>query len=337
MESMGVRMNTANFWRNRRVLVTGHEGFLGSNLAKRLLAYGAKVTGIDLKIHRKQTIFTPADYRLIQGFELDIADFSRVKKAMCSARPEFIFHLAAEAIVDRSLDSPLRAFRSNIEGTWNILEVSKGLSCLRALVIASSDKAYGAHERLPYRESDALLAQHPYDASKCCADILAKTYAKSFGLNTTITRCGNIYGPGEFNFSRIVPDAMNCLLSGQTLSIRSDGTFVRDYVYVEDIVSGYLLLARRADTLKLKGESFNLSNDAPLSVLQLLRKIEKISGKSLQYRILNRARCEIKKQYLSSAKARRVLGWKPEFGIDDGLRATLSWYVKNRNLMRRAG
>jgi CDP-glucose 4,6-dehydratase len=196
------------------------------------------------------------------------------------------------------------------------------------VIVASSDKAYGRHKILPYREGAPLVADHPYDVSKSCADLIANTYSHAYGLPVAITRCGNIYGPGDFNFSRLIPDMMCCAFSGRTLKIRSDGRFVRDYVYVDDIVNGYIRIAELFEKCGLGGEAFNLSDEAPLTVMQVIRKTKERlpGGADLKYKILNIARYEIKKQYLSSIKARKILDWKPIHTIEDGLRRTINWY-----------
>ena len=238
-----------------------------------------------------------------------------------------IFHLAAEAIVSRSQKDPLKAFDSNIAGTWRLLEAARGREDMNAIVVASSDKAYGSHEKLPYRESAPLIADHPYDVSKSCADLIANTYYHTYGLPVAVTRCGNIYGPGDFNFTRLMPDAMRCIFQNRTLKIRSDGKFVRDYVYVDDIVSGYIRIAELLKARGLMGQAYNLSDENPLTVMQVLREINGLSGNSLKYRIMNSARYEIKKQYLSSRKAREELQWKPVYTIREGLRKTIDWYL----------
>ncbi|MBN2831055.1 MAG: GDP-mannose 4,6-dehydratase, partial [Candidatus Omnitrophica bacterium] len=241
---------------------------------------------------------------------------------------DIIFHLAAEAIVGRSQENPLNAFKSNITGTWEVLEASRRQKNAPAIVIASSDKAYGEHKKLPYKEGAALIANHPYDVSKSCADLIANTYAHTYGLPVAITRSGNIYGPGDFNFSRLIPDAIRCILSGKTLKIRSNGKFIRDYVYIDDVVQGYVRIAELLAQGRFKGEAFNLSNERPLSVMKVLEEIKRpgFSDKQLEYKIMNTARYEIKKQYLSSAKARRVLGWRPKYGIREGFKKTVDWY-----------
>lgn len=316
------------FWKDKNVLVTGSEGFLGSNLTLKLLPHAACLVGLDIRIKRKKTLLSDADYKKITVIKGSVADFKLLKNTLKRYKINTVFHLAAEAIVANAFKKPLKTFDSNIKGTWNVLEASRLSPEVKAVVIASSDKAYGSHKKLPYKENLALCGNHPYDVSKSCADLLASAYHHTFGLPVAITRCGNIYGPGDFNFSRIVPDAIRSAVLDKPLLIRSDGRFTRDYVYVDDIVNGYILIAQKLSEKNLTGEALNFSNESPVTVIELVMEIYKILGKATRYKILNRAECEIKHQYLSSQKARRALGWKPEYSLADGLKKTIGWYKK---------
>lgn len=324
----GVEVNLAmrtSFWSNKNVLVTGYEGFLGSWLSRRLIEAGAQVIGIDRVDERPLSVLNGLRKQIIR-IKGDVARPGLVKEVIQKYQPRIIFHLAAEAIVGECTARPLRAFRTNIEGTWNILEHARGEKFITAIVAASSDKAYGSHNILPYREDVPLRGDHPYDVSKSCADLICYAYFHTYGVPVCVTRCGNIYGPGDFHFSRIVPDAVRCALMDKPILIRSDGRFTRDYVYVEDIVNGYLMLAEQMEKKHLEGEAFNLSNEKPLTVLELVEKIYRTLGKKPNYRILNEARYEIKHQYLSSRKARRILGWKPQYTLREALGTTVEWY-----------
>jgi len=317
-----------NFWQDKKVLVTGYEGFLGSNLTQRLIASGAKVVGLDILVKRKETTLTAEDYKHFTYIKGSVVDYPRLKKILEQHKIDTVFHLAAEATVGKSYSDPLVNFSTNIEGTWKLLEACRGCKSVETIVVASTDKAYGSHKKLPYKEDAALIGNHPYDVSKSCADLIAYTYFHTYGLPVATTRCGNIYGPGDFNLSRIVPDGIRCAATGDTLLIRSDGKFTRDYVYVDDIVEGYLALAQKLNKLKLGGEAFNFSDEKPLSVKALVAEIFKVFGKKPKYKILNTAKYEIKHQYLSSAKARKVLGWKPRVALREGLLRSAAWYKK---------
>jgi len=321
-----------NFWKNKKVLITGYEGFLGSNLTKVLVSSGARIFGLDIRTNRKDTILSAKDYQKITVIKGSVTDYNLLKKILAGKNINIVFHLAAEAIVGKCHHNPLRAFSTNIKGTWNILEACRVVAGIEAIIIASSDKAYGAHKKLPYKEDAPLQGNHPYDVSKSCADLIANTYFHTFGLPVAITRCGNIYGPGDFNFSRLIPDAMRCLCSNKKLFIRSDGKFIRDYVYVDDIVDGYIRLAELLKKRNFSGEAFNFSDEKPITVIKLLGKINKLSiNNKLNYKILNKVKYEIKYQYLSYRKARRLLGWKAHYNLEEGLQKTAQWYFSYFN------
>jgi CDP-glucose 4,6-dehydratase len=313
------------FWKNKIVLVTGYEGFLGSWLTKTLLSYGAKIVGLDRVKNRPISMLEDLRINII-GIKGDIVNLKFIEQIIDKYKPSIIFHLAAEAIVEEAYSNPIKAFKANIQGTWNILEAARGKDFIEGIVVSSSDKAYGSHKVLPYNENAALKGNHPYDVSKSCADLLSYTYFHTYGLPLCVIRCGNIYGPGDFHFSRIVPDTIRSILTRRQLFIRSDGKFTRDYVYVEDIVLGYIILAEKMRKLNLAGQAFNLSNEKPISVLELVKTIYKLTQKKPNYKILNQAKYEIKEQYLRSKRARDVLGWRPKYGLEEGLLRTIEWY-----------
>jgi CDP-glucose 4,6-dehydratase len=315
-----------NFWKGRRTLVTGYEGFLGSHLTKKLLSMRARVVGIDKLTFRKNTLLNSHDLKKMTIIRGNVANYRLLQQTLHQHRIEIVFHLAAEAIVGQCLKSPRRTFSSNIRGTWTVLDACRNTPSIQAVVVASSDKAYGSHNKLPYDENSALAGAHPYDVSKSCADLLAHTYFHTYGLPVCITRCGNIYGPGDFHLSRIVPDTILSAIKNKTLLIRSDGKFTRDYVYVDDIVDGYLLLAEKIQELNLSGEAFNFSGENPITVIELVNKIFKIVHKKPNYRILNQSKYEIKEQYLSARKARKTLYWKPRYDLEEGLKKAIEWY-----------
>ena len=327
MESM---VNMANdFWKNKNVLITGYEGFLGSHLTRTLLNCGARVCGLDIHTHRKQTILSGKELAKVRIIKGSVENFSLVSEIIKKHKIEFIFHLAAKSLVGECLREPIKAFSTNIRGTWNILEASRNSNTIKVIVIASSDKAYGSHTKLPYKENASLSGSHPYDVSKSCADLIAHTYYNTYGLPVAVTRCGNIFGPGDFNFSRIIPYAVRSAIMNKKLIIRSDGKFIRDYIYVDDVVNAYLSLSEKFQRLKLDGKAFNFSYEKPISVLELVKIIYYLTGKELNYKILDQAKYEIKKQYLLSKKAKEILGWKPRFTLEEGLKKTIGWHKDN--------
>jgi len=314
------------FWKNKKVLITGYEGFLGSHLTKALLDLKANIYALDILIRRKQTILSKKDLDKINIIKASVENFLLLSEIIKKNKIEIIFHLAAKSLVGQGLQKPIISFSTNIRGTWNILEASRNSNSVKAIIVASSDKAYGNQKNLPYKETLPLCGDHPYDVSKSCADLICYTYYHTYDLPVAVTRCGNVYGPGDFNFSRIIPDTIRCALSGKTLLIRSNGRFIRDYIFIDDIINGYILLAEKLQKLKLGGEAFNFSNENPVTVIELVKKIYQLIGKKLSYRILNEARYEIEHQYLSSKKARKTLSWKPNYGLDRGLNLTVDWY-----------
>lgn len=314
-----------DFWVNKQVLITGFEGFLGSHLTKALLKTKAKVVGLDIKVYRKETILDSSDYKKMIVYKGSVTNYRLIEKILQKHSINIIFHLAAEAIVGASQQKPLETFESNIRGTWVVLEAARQYGSIESLVVASSDKAYGSHKKLPYKESAPLIANHPYDVSKSCADLIAQAYAHTYQLPVAVTRCGNIFGPGDFNLSRLIPEAIRCALTKEKLLIRSNGKFIRDYVYVDDIVDGYIVLAQELNKLKLSGEAFNFSDERPLSVLEVVKEISSVTGNKLQYKILDNATYEIAHQYLKSQKSKKILRWYPKHTFAQGIRKTIQW------------
>ena len=263
-------------------------------------------------------------------------DRDTLERALGEFEIDTVFHLAAQAIVTIANRNPVSTFETNIAGTWNLLEASRRSPKVRQIVIASSDKAYGDQENLPYHENTPLQGQHPYDVSKSAADLIAHSYAKSYDLPVTITRCGNFYGGGDLNWNRIIPDTIRSVLRGQRPVIRSDGEYTRDYFYVEDSVAANMLLAEKlADKPELKGEAFNFSNEIQVTVSQIVQRILDLMGSDLQPDVRNEVSNEIRHQYLSAAKARQMLGWTPLYTLEEGLQKTIDWYEEFFNEQSR--
>jgi CDP-glucose 4,6-dehydratase len=323
-----------SFWRDRPTLVTGATGLLGGWLVRRLLDLEADVVCL-VRDWVPQSELVRA--RLIERTKVvrgDIRDQALLERTLGEYEIDSVVHLAAQTIVGIANRNPISTFETNIGGTWALLEASRRTPTVRQIVIASSDKAYGSHDQLPYDEEAPLRGRHPYDVSKSAADLIAQQYATTFELPVVITRCGNFYGGGDLNWNRVVPGTIRSVLRGQRPVIRSDGKYVRDYFYVEDGAATYTLLVERlAQEPKLQGQSFNFSNETPTTVLALVEKILEAMGSELEPEIRNEAVNEIREQYLSAAKARRVLQWAPSFSLDQGLRRTIDWY---RNLFEAA-
>jgi len=316
-----------NFWQDRPTFVTGGTGLVGSWLIQRLVEVGADVVCL-VRDWVPQSEFVRSGYiekvKVVRG---DIRDRDMLERALGEYEIDTVIHLAAQTIVTIANRNPISTFETNIAGTWNLLEACRRSPKVKQIVIASSDKAYGDQEILPYNEDTPLQGQHPYDVSKSAADLIAHTYAKSYDLPVAITRCGNFYGGGDLNWYRIIPGTIRSVLRGQAPIIRSDGEYIRDYFYVEDGAAAYMLLAEQLATRPdLKGQAFNFSNEIQVTVREIVEKIVKLMKSNLQPEILNETSNEICHQYLSAEKARRVLNWKPLFNLDEGLALTIDWY-----------
>jgi len=316
-----------NFWLDRPVMVTGASGFLGGWMVRYLLEAGADlICPVRDWVPGSQLISEKFTERvnLVRG---DITDQVLMERALGEYEVGTVFHLAAQTIVSIANRNPVSTFDSNIRGTWSLLEACRRSPGVEQVVIASSDKAYGEQDVLPYHEELPLKAIFPYDVSKACSDLLAQSYAKTSGLPVVITRCGNFFGGGDLNWNRIVPGTVRSVLRGQRPVIRSDGQYIRDYFYIEDGAAAYMLLAEKlAEQSFLAGEAFNFSNEIQLTVLQMVEMILKVMNSDLEPVVLNETAYEIKQQYLSADKARRLLQWEPLFSIEEALRKTVEWY-----------
>jgi CDP-glucose 4,6-dehydratase len=313
-----------NVWQNKNVLVTGATGIIGSWLVKKLVDNGANVLSIIRDQVPKSGLVLSGYINKINIINGKLEDYSTVERALNEYEIEACFHLGAQTIVQTANRSPISTFESNIKGTWNVLEAARKSQLLKSLIIASSDKAYGEHKNLPYKEDYPLKGLHPYDVSKTCADMLSQTYANTYGMPIGITRCGNVYGGCDLNFNRIVPGTIRSILFNEEPIIRSDGTLIREYIYVLDIVEAYMHLAENIN--KIKGQAFNFGTEKAMSVLEITNKIIEVMDSNLKPKVLSTAKGEINKQTLSCEKARELLNWKAAYSIEQGLKETVAWY-----------
>lgn len=320
-----------NLLANKRILVTGCTGLVGSWLTDYLIDKEAVVVGL---IHDslQNDRFTPKTVEKLIGVWGDVEDYNCIERILSKYEIELIFHTAAQTQVGIANKYPQQTFKTNIEGTWNILEAARRTNPTPLVIIASSDKAYGIQENLPYTEEAPLRGTFPYDVSKSCVDLLSQSYFHSFGLPVCITRCGNIYGGRDVNLARLVPGTILSLINGEVPILRSDGTFKRDYNYVESIVDGYVKLAETMlKNDNIFGEAFNLSNDNPQTAISIVEKLIKISGRKVKPKIINTSKNEIPHQYLKAEKAKKLLGWEPNMPLEAGLEKTYKWYQNYYN------
>lgn len=320
--------NDKNFWLDRQVFVTGATGLLGNSLTRLLIEKGASVSALVRDWIPESELFHSDILSRLKIVRGDVIEGKLLERILGEYEIETVFHLAAQTIVSIANRNPVSTFEANIQGTWSLLEACRRSPLVKQIVVASSDKAYGIHENLPYSEDAPLQGTHPYDVSKSCADLIAASYFKSFDLPVCVTRCGNLYGAGDLNWNRLIPGTIRSILRDERPIIRSDGSFIRDYFYVEDGALAYLKLAEvMSEKKEVVGEAFNFSNEIQVPVLQLVNKILEIANrKDLKPLILNETRNEIPHQYLSAEKARKILDWKPDFTLDEGLEKTIAWY-----------
>ena len=324
MEGLGM---TTTFWQDRRTLVTGASGLLGGWMVHRLLSLGADVVCLMRDWVPQSELVRSGMIERVTVVRGDVQDQELNERVLGEYEICTVFHLAAQTIVGIGNRNPVSTFESNIQGTWSLLEACRRSPLVKQIVLASSDKAYGAHDKLPYDEKTPFASCHPYDVSKSCADLIAQSYAQTYQLPLAITRCGNFYGGGDLNWNRLVPGTIRSILRGQRPVIRSDGQYVRDYFYVEDAAAANILLAERlAAQPELGGEAFNFSNEAQVTVLEMVQRILTEMRSNLAPDVRDEANNEIRRQYLSAGKARSVLGWSPLFDLDAGLQKTIAWY-----------
>lgn len=317
-----------SFWADKRVLVTGATGLVGSWLTSALLDAGSHVVALICDVNPHSELVRSGTLARTVTVHGRLEDRSLVERAVNEHEIDTIFHLGAQTLVGTARRAPVPTFESNIQGTWNVLEAARVCQGLvQRVVVASSDKAYGEQPLLPYTEDMPLTGRAPYDVSKSCTDLLSQSYHATYGLPVSIARCGNIYGGGDLNWSRIVPGTIRALLRGERPVIRSDGTLVRDYLYVDDVINAYLLLGEALGAGGVAGQAFNFSYEAPLSVLEMYRAICEAMGAEVEPAVLGQAGGEIQNQHLSAAKARSALGWKTQSDLEQGLARTVAWYA----------
>ena len=315
------------FWLDRPTFVTGGTGLVGSWLLKRLTEAGANVTCLIRDWVPQSELIRSGIIGKVNVVRGDIRDRNMIERVVGEYEIDTVIHLAAQTIVTIANRNPISTFETNIAGTWNIMEACRRSPKVKQIIVASSDKAYGDQEILPYDENTPLQGQHPYDVSKSAADLIAHTYAVSFDLPVAITRCGNFYGGGDLNWNRIIPGTIRSILRGQPPVIRSDGEYIRDYFYVEDGAAAYMLLAEQLATRpELKGQAFNFSNELQVTVREIVERISAKMNSKFSPDIRNEISNEIRHQYLSAEKARTEINWKPMFNLDEGLQKTIEWY-----------
>lgn len=330
MSDYSKKIGNHEFWLDRPVFITGGTGLVGSSLVATLRALGADLVILVRDWVPESELLKSGivgDVKIVRG---DICDKDLLQRILADYEIDTVFHLAAQTIVTVANRNPVDTLKINIEGTWNLLEACRNNPTVKNIVIASSDKAYGEKEKLPYDEEMSLEGKHPYDASKSCADIVAQMYAHTYESPVVITRCGNFYGPGDLNWNRIVPGTIRSIIRNKQPIIRSDGTFIRDYIYVGDAVGAYIILAEKNAVMpELRGQAFNFSNENQVDVKGMVELIIKLMGSSLSTIIKNEVKAEIKNQYLSATKAKGLLGWAPFYTLEEGLTETVEWYEKN--------
>lgn len=308
--------------RGSNIIVTGGCGFIGGILVKELVTQGADITVLDINLDPRSLFSQNKLEKVVDLQILDIRDKNKVLKIFKKRKPSYVIHLAAEPLVENSFKDPYRTFETNIMGTVNILEAIRSSKNIEGVIIASSDKAYGK-SNITCKEDTPLRGDHPYDVSKSCEDLIAKTYHQTYNLPIVITRFANVYGEGDLNFGRIIPDICKAIVKKEKLLLRSNGNYVRDYIYVKDVALGYIFLLKNLN--KAKGEAYNFSSEDTLSVIELVRIAEKILKAKLKIKILNNAKNEIPYQHLDDGKIRN-LGWSPKYTLTNTLEKVLNWY-----------
>lgn len=316
------------FWRNKNVFITGGTGLLGYWVIKYLIDTNANITVL---VRNNASSLQDNSSKKINAVRGKVEDFSNIKRILIEHKIDTVLHLAAQTIATIANDNPLSTFETNIKGTWTVLEACRQSPNVERIIVASSDKAYGDCEILPYTENTPLQGKRPYDVSKSCADLLAQSYHESYNLPLCITRCGNLFGGGDLHFNRLFPSVIRSVLFNQQPKLRSDGKFIRDFFYVEDAVIGIIQLIETMKEKSVIGEAFNFSNEKPIAALDMVNIILKRMKSDFSPKIRNDSKNEIYKQYLSAKKSHDILGWKPSFTLDQGIDKTIAWYRSHFN------
>ena len=310
----------------KNILVTGGTGFIGSHLIEELIKQKASIISTFQTINPFSYFFTQKLDNNVCLVNLDICDYQKLFDIITKFDIDYIFHLAAQPLIEVAYHNPKRTLYSNIIGTVNICESARLYPKIKGIIIASSDKAYGKLNKDKYIETDGLKGDHPYEVSKSSADLIAYSYFKTYQLPIVISRFGNVYGEGDLNFSRIIPGMMKSLIKSEIFKVRSNGKYIRDYLYVKDVVCGYLLLAANID--KIKGEAFNFGSEETLSVTEVIKLTEKVLNKKIRYKILNISKNEISYQSLDYRKIKKILGWVPQRSLLSTVDNIFTWYKK---------
>ncbi len=328
----------SSFWKGKRVFVTGCFGFLGSWIATALVEQGAMVVGLVRDRLPSSYLSFPDVFRRVTEVHGEVGNLQLLERIISEYEIDTVFHLAAQSQVGVAQKQPVETFEVNVRGTWNLLEACRRQTSVRRVVVASSDKAYGPSDKLPYDEKLPLAGRYPYDVSKSCADLISISYFQTYGLPVCITRCANLFGGGDLNFNRIIPGTIRSAYLDEPPIIRSDGQFVRDYLYVKDAVEAYLLIAEKMEEKEIRGEAFNVSSAVALSVLDITRKLLLLMKRDhLEPEILNIARAEIQEQRLSAVKLKSLLGWVPRYSMEQALQETILWYERFWKAQKECG
>jgi CDP-glucose 4,6-dehydratase len=328
LADVAVMITSNAFWRDRPTLVTGATGLLGSALVPQLLAVGADIVCLIRDTVPQSNLVRAGWTNRVKTVHGDIADQALLERALGEYEIATVFHLAAQTIVGVANANPISTFESNIAGTWRLMEACRRSPRVKQIAVASSDKAYGDQTALPYDETMPVNGRFPYDVSKSCTDLIAQSYSHTYDLPVLVTRCGNFFGPGDLNWNRLVPGTIRSLVRGQRPVIRSDGKYIRDYIFIEDAAKAYIQAVEQlAQKPEIRGHAFNFSTETQLTVVQMVELVARLMKSDAKPEIRNEATAEIPHQYLSAAKAREMLGWKPAFTIEEGLARTIPWYV----------